>query len=89
MEEAVGRARSYQAAGVDCVFPILLSDTEAIAAFVDAVQVPVNILARPQAPTTAQLAALGVARISYGSAVHRHVMQELTSFLTKVAQTNG
>lgn len=86
LDEAVSRARSYRAAGADCVFPILLSDADVIAAFVDAAQAPVNILALPQAPPRAQLAQLGVARISYGSSIHRRSMQELSTFLAELAR---
>jgi 2-methylisocitrate lyase-like PEP mutase family enzyme len=81
LDEAVARARSYRAVGVDCVFPILLHDADTIAAFADAVDTPVNILALPEAPPIARLAELGVARISYGSFIHRRVMQALTEFL--------
>lgn len=86
LDEAVSRARSYQAAGADCVFPILLHDEDTIARFVEAVGAPVNILALPQAPPNHRLAELGVARISYGSSIHRHAMQELTTFLAEIAR---
>lgn len=82
LDEAVSRARAYCAAGADCVFPIILSEAEAIAEFIEAVQAPVNILALPQAPPIAQLAELGVARVSYGSLLHHHTMRQLTAFLT-------
>jgi 2-methylisocitrate lyase-like PEP mutase family enzyme len=86
LEEAVDRARSYRAKGVDCVFPILLHDEATIATFVDAVDAPVNILALPQAPPIERLAELGVARLSYGSLLHRRAMQELSSFLADLAR---
>lgn len=81
VDEAVTRARLYRAAGVDCVFPIFLSEPDAIASFVKAVQAPVNILGVPQAPTVARLAELGVARVSYGSLLHRRLMEELGALL--------
>lgn len=84
LEEAITRARSYGAAGADCVFPILLHEADAIAAFVGAAQVPVNVLATPQAPPITQLAELGVARVSYGSSIHRHLMHELAAFLARI-----
>jgi 2-methylisocitrate lyase-like PEP mutase family enzyme len=84
LDEAVARARSYREAGVDCVYPIFLSGDDAIGAFVDAVQAPVNILARPQAPPVARLAELGVARISYGSLIHQRTMDELGTFLANL-----
>lgn len=86
VDEALTRARSYRAAGVDCLFPILLSDADAVAAFVDGVQAPVNILALPQAPSIAHLSELGVARVSYGSLIHSRAMQELSAFLAQVAR---
>ena len=86
VDEAVTRARLYRAAGVDCVFPIFLSEPDAIASFVEAVKAPVNILGVPQAPTVARLAELGVARVSYGSLLHRRVMEELGALLTELGQ---
>ncbi len=86
LDDAVTRARAYLAAGVDCVFPIFLHEADTVAAFVDAVQAPVNILALPQAPSIAQLAELGVARISHGSLIHHRAMQEVTAFLAKLTE---
>jgi 2-methylisocitrate lyase-like PEP mutase family enzyme len=85
--EAIARAHSYRAAGVDCVFPIFLTDPGAIAAFVEAAAAPVNILALPQAPSPVQLAELGVARVSYGSSIHRRVMDDLAEFLAGLARS--
>ncbi len=86
VDEAVTRARVYRAAGVDCVFPIFLSEPGAIASFVEAVEAPVNILGMPQAPTIARLAELGVARVSYGSLLHRRAMEELGAILTELGR---
>ena len=44
-----------------------LTKLDQIAAVVDAVGVPVNVLALPGAPTVAELAAAGVRRVSTGS----------------------
>ena len=46
-----------------------LSDLEQIAAVVEAVGVPVNVLALPHGPTVAELAAVGVRRVSTGGAL--------------------
>ncbi|MGC1214453.1 MAG: isocitrate lyase/phosphoenolpyruvate mutase family protein [Micromonospora sp.] len=70
LAEAVRRARSYRAAGADCVYPIVLGEPQAIRTLVSDVDVPVNVLARPGTPALAQLAGLGVARISFGSGVY-------------------
>jgi 2-methylisocitrate lyase-like PEP mutase family enzyme len=64
--EALRRANAYFEAGVDCVFPILLWEVDALAAFMADVDGPVNITSLPMAPSPAELAGLGVARVSWG-----------------------
>jgi len=86
VDEAAERARAYLAAGADCVYPIFLGEPGAIAAFVEAVQGPVNILALPSAPSRDELAALGVARISYGSLLHGRTMEHLAGLLADIAR---
>ncbi|MER7458634.1 isocitrate lyase/phosphoenolpyruvate mutase family protein [Micromonospora sp. NPDC126480] len=81
---AVDRARRYLAAGADCVYPILLADPAALRSLVDAVGAPVNALARPGAPGVAELAALGVARVSFGSGVYRASRARVTDLLAAV-----
>jgi 2-methylisocitrate lyase-like PEP mutase family enzyme len=72
--EAVRRANAYLEAGVDCVFPITLWETDALRAFTSAVDGPVNIVRLPQAPSLAELAELGVARVSWGILLHGEAM---------------
>jgi 2-methylisocitrate lyase-like PEP mutase family enzyme len=86
VDEAVARARTYLAAGADCVYPILLHDADAISAFVDAVDVPVNVLATSQAPPISRLAEMNVARVSFGPLIHRRLMRELDGMLAEVAR---
>ncbi|MFB7910286.1 isocitrate lyase/phosphoenolpyruvate mutase family protein [Kitasatospora sp. NPDC056076] len=66
LDEAVRRLRAYVEAGADGVFVPGVADPETIAALVAAVPAPLNVLAAPGAPTVAELAKLGVARISLG-----------------------
>lgn len=75
VEEGVRRARKYLEAGADCVFPIFLSDVTAIREYV-AVG-PTNILYGPGSPPLAELARLGVARISVGSFLFRLLHKRL------------
>jgi 2-methylisocitrate lyase-like PEP mutase family enzyme len=84
VEQALDRARTYFDAGADCVYPILLSEAEAIAAFLRDAGGPVNILADGSAPTPRELAALGVARVSYGTRLHRDVMQRFEESLALI-----
>lgn len=75
LAEGIRRACLYFEAGADCVYPITLSDDEAIAAFVQAVAGPVNILCSPQDPPLVRMAELGVRRVSFGSGFYRLAMQ--------------
>ncbi|MFE9655961.1 isocitrate lyase/phosphoenolpyruvate mutase family protein [Micromonospora sp. NPDC006431] len=70
LAEAVRRARRYRAAGVDCVYPIVLADPADIRTLVAEVDAPVNVLARPGAPAVAELAGLGVARVTFGEGLY-------------------
>ena len=65
--EALRRAHAYIEAGVDCVYPIGLWEADALRRFIAEVSVPVNVVRLPQAPSLAELAALGVARVSWGA----------------------
>lgn len=69
VDETVARATAYLAAGADGVFVPGVTDPETIATLVAAIPAPVNILAGPGAPSVPELAELGVARVSLGSAV--------------------
>jgi 2-methylisocitrate lyase-like PEP mutase family enzyme len=68
--EAVRRANAYLEAGVDCVFPITLWEADALRRFMSEVRGPVNIVPLPQGPSLDELAALGVARVSWGILLH-------------------
>jgi 2-methylisocitrate lyase-like PEP mutase family enzyme len=81
VDEALVRARAYREAGADCVYPIVLGHRSAIERFVQGAGGPVNILATAGAPSVSELAAIGVARVSYGGSIHAAVMGELAAFL--------
>jgi 2-methylisocitrate lyase-like PEP mutase family enzyme len=85
LEEGLRRAEAYFAAGVDCVFPIALSDAEPLAEFVSRAGGPVNVLAIPQAPPVAELADLGVARVSWGTLLHREAVERFAERLATLA----
>lgn len=64
LADAVRRAQAYRAAGADCIYPIGLGDRATLAALVQAIDAPVNVAAGPGVPDLAELARLGVARVS-------------------------
>lgn len=85
LAEAIRRARRYLESGADCVYPFPLGDLDAIRAFVERVNGPVNVLARPGGSTVAELAATGVARISFGPALRRLGRDRLDSALLAIS----
>jgi 2-methylisocitrate lyase-like PEP mutase family enzyme len=72
--EAVERANAYLAAGADCVYPIILGEREALRSFMSEAVGPVNIVRLPHSPSPPELAALGVARVSWGPVLYREAM---------------
>lgn len=85
LPEALRRAHAYLEAGADCVFPIALWEERALTAFVAEAGGPVNILALPRAPSLDRLATLAVARVSYGSLLHKQAMEQFSGFLASLA----
>ena len=82
--EALRRANAYLDAGVDCVYPIVLWETDALRRFISEVHGPVNVVRLPQAPPLAELAALGVARVSWGPFLHLDAMARFEEQLTSL-----
>jgi len=66
--EAVDRAEAYAAAGATCFFIPGLTEAEHIARIVGSASLPVNVMMISPLETVAQVAAYGVARVSYGPA---------------------
>lgn len=74
---ALERANAYARAGASGFFAAGLIDEGLIARVCKECPLPVNILVRPTAPSGKRLAALGVARISYGPGPYRVAMQSV------------
>lgn len=65
LAEAVDRAKAYLAAGADCIYPIGLGDPATLAALVQAIDAPVNVMAGAGGMTDlAALRRLGIARVT-------------------------
>ena len=92
---AIERGRAFLAAGADCVFVPGVTNRDVIGALVKGIGGPLNILATAGTPPIADLAALGVARVSVGSgpmraalALVRDVAHELKTKGTYAAFTD-
>jgi 2-methylisocitrate lyase-like PEP mutase family enzyme len=66
--DTIARLQSYQHAGADVLYAPWMSSTAEIRQLVESVDLPVNVLARPDGPSVAELAELGVKRVSVGGA---------------------
>lgn len=66
--DTIERLQAYEQAGADVLYAPGLMDLEEIGRVVESVGVPVNVLARPGAPSVGELASVGVARVSVGGA---------------------
>jgi len=72
--DALRRANAYLEAGVDGVYPIALWEPDALRRFMAEVSGPVNVIRLPQTASLAELAALGVARVSWATLLYRDAM---------------
>jgi 2-methylisocitrate lyase-like PEP mutase family enzyme len=68
LEDTIVRLQAYEQAGADVLFAPGVDSAEEIAAVIEAVSLPVSVLARASTPPVAELARLGVSRVSVGGA---------------------
>jgi 2-methylisocitrate lyase-like PEP mutase family enzyme len=69
VKETLSRARLYRDAGADGLFVPKVVDSAAIRAIASECGLPLNVLAWPALPSAPELRALGVRRLSSGSAL--------------------
>ena len=68
LADTIARLQAYQEAGADVLYAPGLAELDDIRQVVSSVDRPVNVLARPGAPSVAELAGVGVKRVSVGGA---------------------
>jgi 2-methylisocitrate lyase-like PEP mutase family enzyme len=84
LEEALFRADAYAKGGASGLFAPCLRDPEMIRELCDRSPLPVNIMVLPDTPSNSEMAALGVARISYGPGPYRQMIEWLRSAASKI-----
>ncbi len=77
VEAALERAQAYAGAGASGFFAPGLADLELLSRLCAASPLPVNFMAWPGTPPTAEIAATGVARISHGPFPQKAAMKAL------------
>jgi 2-methylisocitrate lyase-like PEP mutase family enzyme len=75
------RGARYLAAGADCVYPIAVADPDVIRALVEGISGLVNVGYGQGKLSLAALAALGVARVSFGPMLQRYLYNKFGSAL--------
>src|SRR3954452_22574693 len=78
IDQVVERGRAFADAGASGFFVPRLADPRQIVRVVEAVPLPLNVIAFPGAPPKKVWADAGVARISHGPFPHRALMAKLT-----------
>lgn len=87
MDEAIRRGTAYAEAGADCIFIFRPPDAEGIRTLVREVKAPLSVLATPDSPSVPELEALGVARVSYGTAFTRAAITAVQRLAEELLRT--
>jgi len=77
-DQAIERGKAFADAGASGFFVPRLGDLRLVERVVMAVPLPVNAIAYPGAPSKAEWASAGIARISHGPFPHKALMAQLT-----------
>jgi len=77
IDQAIDRAAAYAEAGAECFFAPGLSDPAMIARLCENISLPVNLIKFPEVPSPAELGKLGVARVSWGGAPWKALIDQL------------
>ena len=78
VHQAIDRAAAYAKAGADGFFVPGLTDPALIARIVERTHLPVNVMGMDGVTSIADLAAVGVSRVSHGPAPYRDAIEDLT-----------
>jgi 2-methylisocitrate lyase-like PEP mutase family enzyme len=84
LADTIARLQAYQEAGADVLYAPALTKLADIRELVASVDSPVNVLALPDGPSVADLAAAGVARISIGSGLSTAAYSTLVEVATEL-----
>jgi 2-methylisocitrate lyase-like PEP mutase family enzyme len=79
VDQTLERARAYADAGANGFFVPLLADLRLLERMCANSPLPVNFMTFPGCPSNSEVAATGIARISYGPFPYRDLMKQLES----------
>ena len=82
--EALERTNAYLGAGADCVYPIVLWESDALHQFMEGVAGPVNVTRMPELPSLDEVVALGVVRVSWAIFLFEEAMSRFKEQLASL-----
>jgi 2-methylisocitrate lyase-like PEP mutase family enzyme len=83
LDDTIARLQAYEAAGADVLYAPGLASAEEIGAVVEAVGLPVNVLARPSL-SVGEIAAAGARRISVGGSLAWATVEAMAAVATRM-----
>ncbi|MFL5740190.1 MAG: isocitrate lyase/phosphoenolpyruvate mutase family protein [Flavisolibacter sp.] len=89
LDETLNRIPIYEQAGADGIFVPCLHDKASLRQVVSQSKLPVNVLVCPGLPSIAELAQIGVKRISMGSAIYRIWKKSLVKIVDRIQQEHS
>lgn len=81
LDEVAIRARAYQEAGADCIYPCGPGDEETVRMLRDRIEAPVNILGSAGTASLAIMKAIGINRVSLGPHVFRSCLRAFSDIV--------
>jgi 2-methylisocitrate lyase-like PEP mutase family enzyme len=84
LAETISRGRLYREAGADCLYPFGFFDETIVAALVEGLGTPINILSWKNSVPLARLAELGVRRVTFGTSLFRQIMTSVTEMAADI-----
>jgi len=75
---------AYGEAGADCLYPFGFFDETIVAALVEGLGTPINILSWKNSVPLARLAELGVRRVTFGTSLFRQIMTSVTEMAAEI-----
>lgn len=89
LEETLQRGKAYRDAGADCLFPPAMKQKEDLEQIIQAVKIPVNVIAVPGIPALKVLQEIGVARVSLGPGFLKTAIKTMKDLAIKMKKFEG
>jgi 2-methylisocitrate lyase-like PEP mutase family enzyme len=84
LQDALRRGRVYRDAGADCIYPIFARGREILRGLAEGLGCPVNAMATPGGLSVAELASLGIRRISFGTSLFAESLRVFEAALERI-----